>query len=515
LIVFENDCERVKLFINKHRENMKFIKKLCWLVALLISFSSCQKEFGIDGFPAEGSLVKNAANECNSNTAQGSYAAGIATNVNNFADVQVDITKIGQYEITTDTVNGYYFAAKGAVGQTGVQTIRLQATGTPTAASIDVFNVKFNNSICEINAIVTAAPALPATFTFNTTGTNCSATPAGLYQAGLATNANNWVDLAVDVTVAGSYNITASSTANNNISFSGTGTLPIGAGVVRLLASGTPSVQGNFNYTVSLGTSTCNFTIAYGAAAPVAVYSVPSCAAISASGTYTAGTAVTASNTINIPVIVNTTGTYSITATTTNGTLAFSGSGTLTAPAGLITLNATGIPANAGNLVVALQLAGSICSVNINVLPAGGGGGTDFLRAKVNGSTLKNFNFGLDAVVILGATFLAAGDISSTSLETLQIGVSALTPPLGIGTFPVAILSPTNQNSAQCNYTNATGDDFTVDGTSAPFPGSGTELFKVVITQYTATRVSGTFSGRVGTVANNVLIQDGEFSIGL
>jgi hypothetical protein len=493
---------------------MKFIKKLSWLMVLLVAISSCQKEFGIDGFPAEGNLVKNATNECNSNTALGSYAAGIATNANNFADVQVDITKIGQYEITTDTVNGYYFAAKGAVGQTGVQTIRLQAMGTPTAASVDVFDVKFNNSICEINAIVTAAPAPPATFTFNTSGTNCSATPVGLYQAGLATTANNWVDLAVDVTVAGSYNITASSTANNNISFSGIGTLPIGAGVVRLIASGTPAVQGNFNYTVSLGTSTCNFSVAYGASAPVAVYSVPSCAAIAASGTYTAGTAVTASNTINIPVIVNTSGTYSITATTTNGTLAFSGSGTLTAPAGFITLNATGIPANAGNLVVALQLAGSICSVTINVLPAGGGG-TDFLRAKVNGSALKNFNFDLSGVVILGATFLGAGDVSSTSFETLQIGVSALTPPLGIGTFPVAILSPTNQNSAQCNYTNAAGDDYTVDGTSAPFPGTGAELFKVVITQYTATRVSGTFSGRVGTVADNVLIQDGEFSIGL
>jgi hypothetical protein len=496
---------------------MRFIKKLSWIVILLAAISSCQKEFVIDGFPAEGNLVKNAANECNSNTALGSYAAGIATNVNNFADVQVDITKIGQYEISTDTVNGYYFAAKGAVGQTGVQIIRLQAMGTPTAASVDVFDVKFNNSICEINAIVTAAPAPPATFTFNTAGTNCSATPAGLYQAGLATTANNWVDLAVDVTVAGSYNITATSTANNNVSFSGTGTLPIGAGVVRLIASGTPAVQGNFNYTVSLGTSTCNYTIAYGAAAPVAVYSVPSCAAIAASGTYMAGTAVTASNTINIPVIVNTTGTYSITATTTNGTLAFSGSGTLTAPAGFITLNATGIPANAGNLVVALQLAGSICSVTINVLPAGGGGGggTDFLRAKINGSALKNFNFELDGVVIFGATFLAAGDVNSTSSEALQIGVSALTPPLGIGTFPVTILSPTNQNSAQCNYTNASNIQYTVDGTTAPFPGTAAELFKVVITEYTATRISGTFSGRVGTVLENVLVQDGEFSIGL
>jgi hypothetical protein len=493
---------------------MKFIKKLCWLVALVLSISSCQKEFGIDGFPAEGNLVKNAANECNSNTAQGSYAAGTATNVNNFTDVQVNITKIGQYEITTDTVNGYYFNAKGAVGQTGVQTIRLQAMGTPTAAGVDVFDVKFNNSICEINAIVTAAPAPPATFTFNTTGTNCSATPAGLYQAGLATTANNWVDLAVDVTVAGTYNITASSTANNNVSFSGTGTLPVGAGVVRLLASGTPSVQGSFNYTVSFGSSTCNFSIAYGAAAPVAVYSVPTCAAILASGTYTAGTAVTTGNTITIPVLVTTAGTYSISATTTNGTLAFSGSGTLNTPGGAITLNATGVPANAGPTNIALSLGGTTCNVSINVQPAGGGGGTNFLRCKINGAALRDFPFNLSASVfnVLGiGGLIATGEVSGTSLEAIEISCSNYAGPFATGVY-VLPLSATNRKVPACIYTNAAGVDFEVDEFSIPAP---TPVFTVNITSLTATRVTGTFSGKVGNNTASVLIENGEFSIGL
>ncbi len=46
-------------------------------------------------------------------------------------NIQVNVTSVGQYSITTNTVNGIYFSANGTFRSTGLQTIELRSSGTP------------------------------------------------------------------------------------------------------------------------------------------------------------------------------------------------------------------------------------------------------------------------------------------------------------------------------------------------------------------------------------------------
>jgi gliding motility-associated-like protein len=46
-------------------------------------------------------------------------------------NIQVNITSVGQYSITTNTVNGIYFSANGTFRSTGLQTVELRSSGAP------------------------------------------------------------------------------------------------------------------------------------------------------------------------------------------------------------------------------------------------------------------------------------------------------------------------------------------------------------------------------------------------
>jgi hypothetical protein len=492
---------------------IKFLSKY-FLFALLLTATlfSCQKEFTIDAQPATGNVVKDSLGDCIPSVVSGSYVSSIATNASNYVDVNINFTQKGQYTIKTDTLNGFYFEAVGGIEETGVKSVRLQAKGTPIVAGINVFTVRFDSSFCEINVIVTGT-STAAEFTFLSTGTNCSATPNGLYQVGLAAGASNWVDLAVSTTVAGNYNITATSTANNGVSFSGTGSLAAGVGNVRLFATGTPLVQGNFNYAVAQAASSCNFDISYGAAAPNATYTVV-CAAITAQGTYVAGTPTTSSNSIQIPVLVNTAGNYNITATTTNGTLAFAGSGQFNATGlNTIPLLASGTPATAGTTNVTLQLAGTTCNVSVTVLPAGTTIENDTLECTI-GSAFKNFSVGASAdygpnIGSPGESFSISGATSGVEIITMDAGTSFTTSTAGVGLYSVQP-NLTNGRYASATFLNSSFTTFEADPLSPPYP---TPLFQINISSISGNRVRGTFTGKIGTATSNVTVTNGKFNL--
>ncbi len=604
---------------------MKFLRLLILALTAGIVFSSCQKELSAETGSALGALAKDAAGDCAPIGISGAYKQDTALNATNFVDIQLDVTQVGIYIISTDTVNGYYFRATGVTPLPGANSIRLIGFGKPLAVGTDVFTVKFGGTVCEFNVNVTLGTGggggTTAVFTFPN-GTPCAgATQTPNFYATLPTSpATHNITLLVNVATAGTYNLTT--TTANGLTFSGTGSLAAGTNQPIVLgASGTPGTAGPITYTFSTttpvvsscgfdltvqtaptpavytfncggatfagtyqvgtamtsantitvpitvttpgsynitttvngvtfsgadvltattpsitltatgiassaaapstafvlnggGGANCSVTIPFTAAPVAAVYTF-TCGSATFAGTYQVGTAMTAGNTITVPITVTTPGSYNIT-TTVNG-VTFSGSGNLTVTSPSITLTSTGTPTAAAAPSTVFSLSGgggANCSVTIPFTT--GGGGTDFIKAKINGSsTFTNFTLSLNADLSNGSPSSLEISGDATSGETFLLMLDRLTP--------IATNTLYNINDF------LTGTIITVDYediasvlyNTTPINIVTADPFKITITSITATRIEGTFSGSVeedvpaGPTALIKKFTEGSFSLPL
>ena len=248
------------------RRNLSFA-----LVLLLIGIFSCKKEESLENSKtgtSSGSLQADATNECLPKTVQGVYVAGVSLGSTNFIEVDIDVDLIGSYFITTDTINGYYFSGSGNFSATGINTVKLSGKGKPLAQGGDFFTVDFDSTSC--NVAVTVLPATagaPAVFTLQTSGTNCmDASVSGDYTKGVVLNSTNKVTVKVNVTTIGSYSI--STTATNGMTFSASGAFSTtGVQTVTLTGSGTPVNSGAISIPLTVGSTTCSFTVTVNATA--------------------------------------------------------------------------------------------------------------------------------------------------------------------------------------------------------------------------------------------------------
>lgn len=123
----------------------------------LLFFTACQKELSHEtGSPARGSL-QSSSGECLPKNLGGNFIANKVLNDSNFLEVTVNVTQSGSFNVSTDTVNGYYFAGSGVIGNAGTNTIRLKGVGTPGSQGTDLFTVKFDTTTCTV--AVTVLPA--------------------------------------------------------------------------------------------------------------------------------------------------------------------------------------------------------------------------------------------------------------------------------------------------------------------------------------------------------------------
>jgi hypothetical protein len=196
---------------------------------------------------------------------------------------------------------------------------------------------------------------------------NClGAVIAGNYYKDTSIKASNYVDVSVKVDTAGTYTI--SSDTVNGYYFRATGSFTAtGTQAVRLVGGGKPLVAGTNIFTVTYNGTVCDFTIdvtapAGGGGGGTSVFTVTCTAAVPA-GTYVAGTALTAANTITLNVNVTTIGTWNVTtAPAVNGVI-FSGTGTFTlVGAQTIVLTGTGTPAAAGAFTFTVTGATAPCT---------------------------------------------------------------------------------------------------------------------------------------------------------
>ena len=237
------------------------IKRFAFVLAVtscLLFAVSCQK--GIM-WASIGELKKGADNNCSPITVNGTYSYNQALTDSNYLVVTANITLPGTFDIHTDTVNGYFFAATGTFKTAGLVQVTLAGMGKPSTSGVTDFPVFYNESICGV-AVTTTSDTLPvAVYSFQDNNKNCLAdTVEGTYVNGVSVDTSSVVKVGVNVTTPGSYFIKTELV--NGYSFSAGGTF-INAGLqtVTLQASGIPKNAGTDIFPLTAGDVVCNFSV--------------------------------------------------------------------------------------------------------------------------------------------------------------------------------------------------------------------------------------------------------------
>ena len=203
--------------------------------------------------PAVFSL-NGSPTSCTTPTIAGTYNLTVPLTAANTVTLNVTVTTAGAYSVSTTAVGGMMFSASGTFPATGPATIQLVGTGIPTVAGNNTIPVTAGSSNCSFVIVVGTGGAV---FTCDCT----TATPDvdGLYEVGTQLNCANTVNIDLNVTALGPYNIVT--TATNGMTFSASGTFTmLGIQTITLIGSGTPITAGVSNIPMP-GTTPCTFPI--------------------------------------------------------------------------------------------------------------------------------------------------------------------------------------------------------------------------------------------------------------
>ncbi|MCC9043623.1 hypothetical protein LNQ81_13160 [Myroides sp. M-43] len=111
--------------------------------------SICSFNIDVVRQPVAYSLV------CTSIVVKGKYAPNIAMNAENTITVNANVDYIGDYSVSTNTVNGVTFTGQGTFTSTGLQEIVLKGSGNPISGGIHRFTLTTNSSVgantCNVN----------------------------------------------------------------------------------------------------------------------------------------------------------------------------------------------------------------------------------------------------------------------------------------------------------------------------------------------------------------------------
>ena len=140
------------------------------LLSCFILFITCKKEYSYegDGSPplppgpvGNGSFtLVGSPNECQNFLTRGNYIVNTRLVSFNSVDVHVNVTAIGNYKLTTDTLNGIWFSASGTFTNNGDQSITLAGNGIPEFARNLIFTLLTGNSSCTFKVTITNSEPL-------------------------------------------------------------------------------------------------------------------------------------------------------------------------------------------------------------------------------------------------------------------------------------------------------------------------------------------------------------------
>jgi hypothetical protein len=535
----------------------RIIKLVFFGLFVSLAFISCEKEMseengGILGAPGtqggtaaytlDGSVIP-----CSAPVISGTYLVGTALDITNTVVIDIDVTTIGTYTISTAVINGMSFTGAGTFATTGAQSVTLFGSGAPETATSTIFVP--GTSGCSF--IITSTGGVGPTtsvYTFAGAPGNCtSPVIAGTYTAGTALTASNTVAVTVDVTTAGTYAITTA--AVNGISFSGAGTFATAdpGQVVTLTGNGTPTAAGANDYTTS--STGCAFTITATPAGGTSVYTLTgapgACTAPVVAGTYLVGLPLGTGNTITLTADVTTAGTYILSTNTVNG-ITFSGNGTFAVGTGqtiILTGSGTPVAANTSSFTVGTNGcsfpvttttpppavytftgAPGACnpiSVDGSYFTANPLSSANTATIEVNVTTAGTYTITTNTVN--GMTFSKTGVFAGTGPQSLilagsgtpaAVGTNTFTVGTGGCTFPVIVTAPTSPCTGLVDGTFVMTGQFTLNGFS--FGASLGSQYQVTI-QDTPVQLDVFFPGgsppapgtySIGTVTMNCLNSD-------
>jgi|GEM_PF-476239 len=439
---------------------MKLNNLILAAFATILVLSGCQKdlEAGADGISL-GTLKRTTGGDCLPVTVNGIVRVDSVLTNDNYVDVQVNVTVAGSFDIKSDTVNGYSFRKTGTVG-TGVNTIRLYASGKAITTGVNTFTISYGLTTCSFDITVFGSGSGTALYTLGGSPGNCSVSAInGIYDVNQAMTAANTVEMTVNVSGIGTYIITGP--VINGIAFNATGSFTnVGVQNIFLRASGTPFAAGTFNYPVTNSVTSCGFSITFiNSAATVYTLggSPGNCTGVILGGTYMAGFPLTGANTARIDVNVTVAGPYSISTGLVNN-FKFSSTGTFTATgAQTVTLVGTGTPITATASNFTVSGGGSTCNFAVPVNPAPVGAatfncaasvvnGTYYFGSAVNASNSISLDVNVTSVgtysissgaSVNGVTFSKTGTFSATGTQTIVLPASGT--PAATGAFNYTI----------------------------------------------------------------------------
>jgi hypothetical protein len=212
------------------------------------------------------------------------------------------------------------------------------------------------------------------------------------------------------------------------------GSFTTASGSLVYTITGTPVVAGTTSFAINIGGQTCTLNIPVGL--PAAAVTTLSCATAVNNGTLTAGTAASGVSS-NIPYTggnggsyptqtVNSTGVTGLTATLTGSNL-LNGSGNLT-------FTITGTPNSAGTASFLINMGSQSCTFSRTVTAPAGIASINCSGATLNG-TLKNNNAASGVTLLVPYTGGNGGSYSAQSIPST--GVPGLTATLSANNFNV------------------------------------------------------------------------------
>ena len=480
---------------------MKTIRYLLYMVVFAMIVTSCQKELvdELANVTAKGTLQTAPSNDCLPKTVIGIYeAAKTLKPDSNKIIISVNVTVPGVYIISTDVINGFSFKATGIFRIPGVNAIELLAIGKPIAAGINIFKIKFDSSICEVPITVVAAGSGGlATFSLANGGTpaNCAtAVVNGNYFLAAPVTTSNTVTVSVNVTSIGAYSVVAS---GGGLVFAKTGSFATtGVQTITLTANGTPTTEGANTISFTQPAVTCSFSVNVIGASTFTY----NCAGVVANGSYFNGVALTAANTITVPINVTAVGSYNI--TTTAGGMTFSKTGGFsTTGAQTVTLNGTGSPTTDG--LNAFTLIPGACNFSVNVIGA------------------STFTYNCAGVVANGSYF---NGVALTAANTITVPVNVT----AIGSYNITTTAGGMTFSKTGSFSTTGAQAVTLTGSGTPTTGGNNSFtlnpgacnFNVAVVgpavytlggapgACTGSTVNGTYTvGSSLSAANNVTVQ--------
>ena len=103
--------------------------------------------------------LSGSGGNCLNSSVQGTYTQGTAVTAANRVQIEVNVTALGTWNLSTSTVTGVSFSGSGTFTSLGTQMITLNATGTPTTAGQQTFTVTAGSSTCTF--VITVAANQP------------------------------------------------------------------------------------------------------------------------------------------------------------------------------------------------------------------------------------------------------------------------------------------------------------------------------------------------------------------